>query len=167
MNYLEKLKQLPRRNVLFAAAGTVLAATLVMGREKPTLEIVESTRVERKAEPSLDLDLSRLDRATIASASQDGDPFAARSFNPKPQPAQQVAAAPQAPAAPEAPPLPFRYIGHMVEDGKTHLFLAFGEEAITARIGEKVASQWRVDRITEQEVQLTYLPLKQKQSLPL
>lgn len=162
------MSKLPRnRKVLIAVAGSALAATLVLGREKPAAEIVEPTRAERRSEPVADLDLSRLDRAAIASASQDGDPFAARNFDRQAQPEQQAAAAPQAPAAPEAPPLPFRYIGHMVEDGRTHLFFAFGEESIIARVGEKVASQWRVDRITEQEVQLTYLPLKQKQSLPL
>ncbi|MGQ0651771.1 MAG: hypothetical protein ACT4P4_05820 [Betaproteobacteria bacterium] len=162
------MKNLPRnRKVLLAVAGFTLAATMVMGREKPTREIIEATRTERRAEPALELDLSRLDRAAVAVAAQDGDPFAARNFNTPPVQQAQAAAAPQAPAAPDAPPLPFRYIGHMVEDGRTTLFLANGEEPITARVGEKVASQWRLDRITEHEVVLTYLPLKKKQSLPL
>jgi hypothetical protein len=166
------MKNLPRnRKVLLAVAGFTLAATMVMGREKPTAEVVEATRVERRSnsagEPTLDLDLSRLDRATVAVAAQDGDPFAARNFNARPAQQAQVAAAPQAPAAPDVPPLPFRYIGHMVEDGKTTLFLAAGDEPIMARVGEKVASQWRLEKVTEQEVVLTYLPLKKKQSLPL
>ena len=53
----------------------------------------------------------------------------------------------------------------MVEDGKTTLFLVNGEEAITARVGDKVASQWRLDGMSEQEVMLTYLPLRKKQVL--
>lgn len=161
------MKKLPRNKVLVGVAASVLAATMVMGREKPAAEVVQATRVERKAEPALDLDLSRLDRSTVAVPAQDGDPFAARSFNAQAvQQASAAAAAPQAPAAPEAPPLPFRYIGHMVEDGKTTLFLLNGEEPITVRQGDKVVNQWRVDGVTEHEVLLTYLPLKKKQALP-
>jgi hypothetical protein len=55
-----------------------------------------------------------------------------------------------------------------VEDGKTYVFLAHGEEAITTQAGQKLAgNDWRLDKITEQEVVLTYLPLKKKHSLPL
>lgn len=168
MKQLDRLKQIPRRKALFGLAATVLAATVVMGREKPAVEVVESTRTERRAEPAVDLDLSRLDRSTVAVAAQDGDPFANRNFNARP--AQQAVqhAAPQAPAAPDAPPLPFRYVGHLVQDGKTHVFLANGDEAITAQVGQKLAGeQWRLDKLSEQEVELTYLPLKKKQTLPL
>jgi Tfp pilus assembly protein PilP len=70
------------------------------------------------------------------------------------------------PAKPEAPPLPFRYIGKMVEDGKLSVFLANGDESITVHAGERVGD-YRIDKITEAEVRFTYLPLKTKQSLPL
>ena len=161
------LKQIPRRKALLAVAGTVLAATMVMGREKPAAEVIEATRAERRApaEMAAELDLSKLDRATVASASQDGDPFAARSFNPAP-PVQQSAAAPQAPARPEAPPLPFRYIGKLIEDGKTLVFLANGEESLAVQAGQKVGD-YRIDNLGEHELVITYLPLKTRQTLPL
>ena len=76
---------------------------------------------------------------------------------------------PQAAAAPakrEAPPLPFKYLGKMVEDGKLSVFLTNGDESITVHAGERVGD-YRVDKITEAEVRFTYLPLKTKQSLPL
>ena len=160
------LKQIPRRKALLAVASTVLVATMVMGREKPAAEVVEATRAERRApaDGTADLDLSKLDRAAVASASPDGDPFAARSFNPPP-PVQQ-AAAPQAPATPEAPPLPFRYLGKLIEDGRTLVFLANGEESLAVRAGQKVG-EYRIDNLGEHEVVFTYLPLKTRQTLPL
>ena len=52
------MKSLPRnRKVLLAVAGITLAATMVMGREKPAQEIIEATRTERRADPALELDL--------------------------------------------------------------------------------------------------------------
>lgn len=160
------LKQIPHRKALLAVASTVLVATMVMGREKPAAEVIEATRAERRApaENAADLDLSKLDRATVASASQDGDPFAARSFNPAP-PVQQ-AAAPQAPARPAAPPLPFRYLGKLIEDGKTLVFLANGDESLAVQAGQKVGD-YRIDKLGEHELVVTYLPLKTRQTLPL
>jgi len=161
------MKKLPRNKVLIAVAASVLAATMVMGREKPAAEVVEAARVERKSEPLVDLDLAKLERSGLSSGTS-ADPFAARSFNPQPVQQQAAAQQPQGPSAPEAPPLPFRYIGHLVEDGKTYVFLAHGEEAITTQTGQKLAgNDWRLDKITEQEVVLTYLPLKKKHSIPL
>jgi hypothetical protein len=46
------------------------------------------------------------------------------------------------------------------------VFLANGAESVTAKAGEQIGD-YRVDKVTESEVQFTYLPLKTKQSLPL
>jgi hypothetical protein len=87
------------------------------------------------------------------------DPFARRSFAPK------------AEAAPTAPPLPFRYVGKMIEDGRLEVFLARGEESysVTAgsKRGEKLGTEYRVDKVTENRVTFTYLPLKIQQTLEI
>ena len=129
-----------------------LLASVVAGRERPTVTLLERA-------PAQSLDLSKLERPAPGAAPA-ADPFAPKNFNPQPQ--QQAAA----PAKPEAPALPFRYLGKLIEDGKLSVFLANGEESVTARAGERIAD-WRVDKVTENEVQFTYLPLKTKQSLPL
>jgi hypothetical protein len=46
------------------------------------------------------------------------------------------------------------------------VFLANGTESVTAVAGQRIGD-YRVDKVTETEVQFTYLPLKTKQSLPL
>lgn len=137
----------------FGLAVTVLAllASVVAGREKPSV----ATAVEPVAQS---LDLSKLERAAPGTAPA-ADPFAPKDFGPR-----QAQAA--APARPEAPPLPFRYLGKLIEDGKLSVFLANGDESLSVSAGARIGD-YRVDKVTENEVQFTYLPLKTKQSLPL
>jgi Tfp pilus assembly protein PilP len=89
------------------------------------------------------------------------DPFAPRSFS-RPEAGGQ----PAKPQKPVAPPLPFRYLGKMIEDGKLNVFLARGDESLAVRAGQKLG-EYRVDKVTDSEIVFTYLPLKTKQSLPL
>src|SRR5262245_24130845 len=141
----------------FGLAVTVLAllASVVAGRERPTISIISEPAAQT-------LDLAQLERAPAsAGAGPATDPFAPKNFSPQPQAPQQAAR-----AKPEAPPLPFRYVGKMIEDGKLAVFLANGDEAVTAVAGQQIGD-YRVDKVTESEVQFTYLPLKTKQSLPL
>src|SRR5262245_53282469 len=135
-----------------AVAVLALLASVVAGRERPTISIISEPAAQT-------LDLAQLERTkTDAPAT---DPFAPKNFSPQPQAPQQAAR-----AKPEAPPLPFRYVGKMIEDGKLAVFLANGDEAVTAIAGQQIGD-YRVDKVTESEVQFTYLPLKTKQSLPL
>ena len=140
----------------FGLAVTILSllASVVAGRERPSLVTPEPA-----AQVASSIDLSRLERARADAPA--ADPFAPKNFAP-PQPEQRAAA----PAKPEAPALPFRYLGKLIEDGKLSVFLANGEESVTAKSGERIGD-WRVDKVTESEVQFTYLPMKIKQSLPL
>jgi Tfp pilus assembly protein PilP len=139
----------------FGLAVTVLAllASVVAGREKPSVTVAEPVA-------ALTLDLSRVERGKAEAPA--ADPFAPKEFNPPAREPQQAARA----AKPEAPPLPFRYLGKLIEDGKLSVFLANGAESVTAVAGQRIGD-YRVDKVTESEVQFTYLPLKTKQSLPL
>jgi hypothetical protein len=140
----------------FGLAVSVLAllASVVAGRERPSMALAEPA-----APLAQSLDLSKLERAAPGAAPA-ADPFAPKSFAPAQE--QQPAAR----ARPEAPALPFRYLGKLIEDGKLSVFLANGAESVTAVAGERIGD-YRVDKVTESEIQFTYLPLKTKQSLPL
>jgi hypothetical protein len=72
------------------------------------------------------------------------------------------------PARAEAPPpIPFRYIGRMIEDGKLEVFLVRGEEHFSVAAGDMLGADYRVEAVTDSEVVLVYLPLNARQSLPL
>jgi hypothetical protein len=146
------------RNFLLTVAALALVASVVTGRERPSLDIVEQ-RVERK----LDLDLSALEQRNADAAT--ADPFSPKNFSPEAAPVRRSEK--RVVEKPTAPPLPFTYVGRMIDGDKTAIFLARGDESLSVVAGQTIAGEYRVDRVTETEVQFTYLPLKTKQSLPL
>jgi hypothetical protein len=103
--------------------------------------------------------LDRLSQRPVAR--NFGEMFHPRSWAPPPAP---VAA--RAPEKPSAPPLPFRFFGRLIEDGKTVVFLDRQDEIYAAKAGDTIGP-YRVEEINGTEVVLTYLPLKQRQKLPI
>lgn len=109
------------------------------------------------APPALPRDLAR-----TPLAAEVPDAFAARSWRPPPPPARAAA-----PSAPVAPPLPFAYIGKLLDEGATTVFLARGAQNLAVKLGETIDGQYRLDALNEGAVTLTYLPLAQQQTLSL
>ena len=106
--------------------------------------------------------LSRMDAARELMPEPSRDPFSATSFQPPP-PAPTPAAV--VIAKPAAPPLPFQYQGLLRQDGKLAVFLTDGAGLLIAREGETLAGQYRVEKLTEREIVLHYLPLGERQAL--
>lgn len=148
-----------KKRVGIAVAILVLAAGVVAGRERPTLDLVQE-RAPRAAAVAADdgIDLDKLRRGEASLPQKDlFAPIGA---------AKQAPLAAQAPAKPVAPPLPFRYFGRVTWDGKTEVFVMRGEELISIAAGQKLG-EYRVDQIAESKIGFTYLPLKTKQTLEL
>ena len=145
------------KRILLVLGVLGLLASVVAGREKPLAPapVEPAARLETRIE----LDLAKLEERTHDGAR--ADPFAQKSFAPP-----AAAAAPPPPAKPTAPPLPFAYLGKVIEDGKLAVFLARGGESLSVKPGDTLG-EYRVDAVTENEIRFTYLPLKTKQSLPL
>jgi hypothetical protein len=161
-------RNISKRPATAIALALVATASIVIGRERPALEVVESSsaRTQNTATaPEIDLDKLRRPGADAPHAAADApqnDPFAPRSFAPKPRP-QRSAAAASAPKA--APPLPFSYVGWVSQDGKTEVYVLRGEELISIEAGQKIEPDYRVDSITEESIRFTYLPMKTRQVL--
>jgi len=93
-----------------------------------------------------------------------GDPFQARSWAPPPD-----AEAPRRrlpPPPPQAPPLPFAYMGKLVEDATTTVFLSRQDRNYVVRAGDTIEGTYRVERVADDGLVVTYLPLKIQQTLP-
>lgn len=86
--------------------------------------------------------------------------FRAQSWQPPPPP-------PPPPEKPKAPPLPFTYLGHLVEDRGVALFLGRQQQTLIVRAGDTIDGTYRVDAITAQRAVFTYLPLDVQQPLIL
>nr|WP_281720635.1 hypothetical protein [Nitrosomonas nitrosa] len=168
--------------------GIALLATLlaVIGLEESDLELEEAT-----VQPILP---TRSDSANARSKKSDAGPllveqlgqrtfsaeaddiFAAASWEPK-RPIASVSqsffasrqntpppvAAP--PPAPVAPPLQFKYVGKVIEGNRTSVFLSIAENNYVAKEGERIDANYRLDRIRDDVIEFTYLPLGIKQTL--
>jgi hypothetical protein len=68
---------------------------------------------------------------------------------------------------PLAPPVPFRYLGKIVDGERTAVFLVRNDEHFLAVPGATLAGQYRVEDITSTAITLVYLPLGTRQSVPI
>jgi len=85
----------------------------------------------------------------------------------RPPPSIPAATASARQPVPVAPPLPFTYMGKMVENGALTVFLTREDKPYVVHAGDVLDNQYRIDAIRPPSIELTYLPLKQKQLLSM
>jgi hypothetical protein len=88
--------------------------------------------------------------------------FASQSWQPPPPRVR-----PQPAPPPMAPPLPFKFVGKLVQEGRLSILLAKGDSVIPVKEGETLDGTYRIESITDTQITLVYLPLAQKQTLPV
>ena len=143
--------------MVLAVAG--LAASVVAGREKPSADLVEpAARIDTRIRAGEALDLSRLERR--ADEGPQADLFASRAFAVEDK--KKTSGKARA-----APPLPFAYIGKVVEGGKTEIWLERGGELLAVAPGAKIGTDYRLEAAEGDTLAFTYLPLKLRQTLDL
>jgi hypothetical protein len=98
------------------------------------------------------------DTVAVRLRRSNGDPFAARSWAPPP--------VVRPPEAPRAPPLPFVYLGKMLDGTRVTAFVSMGANTHLLHIGDTLR-EYRVEEISPREITFVYLPLNQKQRLSL
>ena len=148
------------------ASADLPVLTKAVGNAAPAFKAVDSTG---NTAPERDPSLLAPKRA-MQSASPGGDAFALLSWLPPPPKAPPPAAPPPPPpvAEPTAPPLPFTFVGLLEKSvgmDKPKAFLARGDTLLVVAAGDTVETNYSVDSITAQQITLTYLPLKTRQTL--
>lgn len=106
-----------------------------------------------------------------------GDPFGAAPWTPGRISAKAeadrarrealTAPPPPPPPPPMAPPLPFTFFGRLIDGAQRQVFLNQGERTVIVGAGDAIDGTYRVDRIEENAVHFTYLPLGQQQTLTI
>jgi len=91
--------------------------------------------------------------------------FGSHSWTPPPPPPVEVKVEP--PPKPVAPPLPFIYLGKKLENGKWEAFLARGGDTYVVREKSVIDGTYRAESITPTTLTITYLPLKQIQTMTI
>jgi hypothetical protein len=150
-------------------AATLLATWLAAGVEEEGVAAARAAPASARsaARPASDshaallAQLSRMDRSRELMPEPSRDPFFATSVQPPPPPEPAAAVI----AKPAPPPLPFQYQGLLRQEGKLAVFLVDGSQLLMAREGETLAGQYRVERLTEKEIILQYLPQGERQTL--
>lgn len=123
----------------------------------------EATPAAKSSTRGPEISLDKMTRGRHEEAKD--DPFGAKSWEAIAQAEIRRNSPPPPPQPPQAPPLPFAYMGKLVEDGKTVVFLTKQDRNLIVRNGETVEGAYRVDEIREDRMVLTYLPLQMKQEL--
>lgn len=128
-----------------------------------TKHVASSSTRETDEESRADaIQLNKLERAKIDVKAQIADLFKSKSWYVPPPPPKPVP-----PPPPAAPPLPFTYIGKLEEEGKIIVFLSRQDRNYVIKTGDVIDGTYRVDMIAPSALNLTYLPLDIKQSMPI
>lgn len=134
-------------------AGTAVASTAARGR---AAAIADATTT---APPAAEERAGAAGGSGDAVASDEGAPpldaFRTKSWQPPPPP----------PAKPSAPPLPFRYLGKVVDDGAARFFVARQDAYLTLREGDRIDDQYLFERAERSRLVFLYRPLQQQQFL--
>lgn len=87
------------------------------------------------------------------------DPFRNKSWIVPPPPAP--------PAKPTAPPLPFQYLGKIMEDSGVRVFLNHQGKNLIVKAGDVINGVYTVADIAGNQITFLYIPLKEKQALTI
>ncbi len=168
-----------RWTVLILLLGLTLSATAwVSQRDEPAVVVakahageparkvkVAETNGVRKNVPGKntvetipELNLEKLQRDETEEA--ETDLFAPKSWYVPPPPPKAVP-----PPPPSAPPLPFTYMGKLIEDGQMTVFLTKQDRNYVVKVGDTIDGTYKVEEVRARMMTLTYLPLKIKQTL--
>lgn len=155
---------------LLALALTLVAVRWAGGQDREPAASAAAQSAPRQArdEPAAaqkipEIQLDKLAKRMHPTAN--GDPFQARSWEPVAN-AQQRRVAPPPPPPPQAPPLPFAYMGKLVDDGAVIVFLTKQDRNYIVRAGDTLDGTYGVESIEDERLVLNYLPLGIRQTLP-
>jgi len=136
------------------------AAEAETSSRKPTRATVSDPPKEKEQENEL-LRLDRLESRKFNA--QAGDLFRSQSWAPPPPPRSEA----EKNQPPPPPPLQFKYLGKIIEDEETQVFLALAERNYVVKPGENINGQYRLDEVNDRGITVTYLPLNVKQMLAI
>jgi hypothetical protein len=91
------------------------------------------------------------------------DSFSPHDWSPPPPPRPK----PPAPPVPTAPPIPYTVLGKKAEDGVWQVFLARQDQVFIVKHGDTLENTYRVEEIKPPGLTLTYIPLNERQALPI
>lgn len=150
--------------------GSLAIASLMREEDSPSSEVVSPAprmsggRVENdRAGAFPALQLYKMARAEFVDAAR--NPFAGKSWYAPPPP-PPVITMPKEFEPHALPPLPFKYMGRLLEEGERPLvFFSQGSQVYSVRAGGDIDGSYRLESVSPTQVVLVYLPLNVRQTL--
>ena len=142
------------------------SASAATAQASPSTSKLKTNTAQSNADAEIEI-LELQPRQPLASRAE---LFEAHSWSPPPKSPQQTAAAAvaaQAAAVPVAPPLPYVVLGKTQTDRGIEVFLGRGDQVFVVRENTRLEGSYQVTQIRPPNMSLTYLPLKQSQSLSI
>jgi hypothetical protein len=140
------------------------AAVVNSGAQFSKADAPESTSRERQSQLGhVELEKLNEQQAKAASGKKVSNAFSPTSWYVAPP--RRPEPPPPPPPAPTAPPLPFTYLGRYEDPPKRLVILSIGNRVYTVSQGEVIDGNYRVAHITDDAVELVYLPLNISQSI--
>ncbi len=172
-----------KRHTLILYAAFCLAAFLLLTQEKETntrslekVVISRTTTPTRTALPKAPVvpDIIALIPRTellsgVIAPDEKNGLFQSQTWMPpappNPPPVKIIEEPPPSPPPPMAPPLPFSFLGKQRTGETWEVFLSDGQRTYVVRDETVINNMYRVDSIRPPTLSMTYLPLKQAQTL--
>lgn len=158
--------------VLIAGAALAAAGYEAGGKQEPSnvrrvrwAPAASALAQQRPVLPELLQELEALQSGRAPAP--DTQLFGAKSWYVAPPPAPPAPQVQAAPVEPSAPPLPFTFMGKMVEADRLTVFLVKQERVYMASEGDVIDDTYQLEKIEPGQLTLRYLPLKTVQTLPL
>ncbi|PWF40453.1 secretion system X translation initiation factor [Massilia glaciei] len=151
--------------LIIAGAGLAAAAYEAGGKQETSsanrarrAPVASALVQQRPARPALlqELEALQVGRAQTPAA----ELFGAKSWYVAPPPAPPPPPVQAAPVQPSAPPLPFTFMGKLVEAERLTVFLVKQERVYMASEGDVIDDTYKLEKIEPGRLTLLYLPLK-------
>lgn len=168
------MKKIHRKKIRTMLVGIILPLWLMSflfgGNSVAVVDVAQSqaltsakvgARQAAERREAMDLNVDDLIRPRFKAPK--ADPFA--TYVPKPRAIPLPLAPPPPPPAPVAPSLPFTFLGRMIENDSTVVFLSKQDQSYSVKLNSVLDQNYRVDKIDSNQVVFTYLPLNIKQTL--
>jgi hypothetical protein len=158
---------------LVATLAGVAAFVFVEATEKKSVvnrevESQGSARAAALQGPNAAVDPAAENQHTFALPERSGlgEPRA-KLFSPESWQASAPKISAPPPPPPSAPPMPYKFVGRLLQEGRLTVFLSKGDSVFPAKEGETLDGTYRVDAIRATQIDLVYLPLGQTQSVSI